>query len=76
MYFDGRAADCFRLIYDDGWEVRFKNNGRGLYEFTDLSIKRLMDQYHKLNPLLSICKQSLVMKKLFSKKRSRERSMQ
>jgi len=35
MYYDGRVADCFRLVYDDGREVHFKNNGRGLYVFTD-----------------------------------------
>ena len=28
-------ADCFRLIYDDGPEVQFKKNGRGLYTYTD-----------------------------------------
>jgi len=28
MYYDGRVADCFRLAYDDGREVHFKNNGR------------------------------------------------
>ena len=35
MYYDGRMADCFRLIYRDGREIQFKNNGRGLYLYTD-----------------------------------------
>ena len=35
MYYDGRVADCFRLIYDDGREVQFRNNRRGLYIYTD-----------------------------------------
>ena len=35
MYYDGRVADCFRLIYDDGREVQFRNNGRGLYIYID-----------------------------------------
>ena len=37
MLYDSRVADCFRLIYDDGREAQFANNGDGLYIYVDPS---------------------------------------
>ncbi len=55
MYCDGRVADYFRLIYDEGREVQFKKMDVVCMSLQTQSITRLMDQYCQLNPLLSIC---------------------
>ena len=68
MYYDGRVADCFRLIYDDGREFQFKNNGRGLYEFTDPKHNKA---YGSVPPAQSFAQYLQIVssnEKLFSKK--------
>jgi len=68
MYYDGRVADCFRLIYDDGREVQFKKNRRGLYVFTD---PRHNKDYGPVPPAQSFAQYLQTVsgnEKLFSKK--------
>jgi len=35
MTYDCRIADCFRLRYNNGKELHFRNSGDGLYIFVD-----------------------------------------
>ena len=76
MYYDGRVADCFRLIYRDEHEVQFKNNGRGLYLYTDQQHYEHYGPVPPAPPFVQYLQTVNGNEKLFTKKKPKERKPQ
>ena len=64
MHYDGRVADCCRLIYNDGKEIQFCNYGKGLYEYVDPKYKCIATEQSFVQYLQTVYNNE----KLFSKR--------